>query len=138
MLAGTKIELQCKEKLIRCNTFLVVLRQARLKDGFHFSNCNSDLYTDSMLCGSASDYSEQHGGSKTNFQYQGLQRCWQSIFDIQRSRWKRQNWKDLLSRNTYLLSLYSPSSALYSSCKKVKILPTAVENEKWEKNLPIH
>ena len=132
MLAGTKIELQCKEKLIRCNTFLVVLRQARFKDGFHFSNCNSDLCTDSNLSGSAS------GGRKINSQYQGLQRCWQSIFDIQGSRWKRKNRKDLLSRNTYLLSLYSSTGTLYSCCKKVKILSTTVENEKRKEHLQVH
>ena len=138
MLAGTKIELQCKEKLIRCNTFLVVLRQARIKDGFHFSNCNSDLCTDSKLSGSASDFSGPQVGRKTNSQYQGLQRCWQSIFDIQGSQWKRKNRKDLLSGNTYLLSLYSSTGTLYSCRKKVKILSITVENEKWKDNLQIH
>jgi len=58
MLAGTKIELQCKEKLIRCNTFLVVPRLLAFQDGSLLDICCSRIHTHSKQCRSASDDKE--------------------------------------------------------------------------------
>ena len=66
MLAGTKIELQCKEKLIRCNTFLVVPRLLASEDGFLLNICCSLVHTHSQQRGSASDNKEPRVGRNSS------------------------------------------------------------------------
>ena len=66
MLAGTKIELQCKEKLIRCNTFLVVPRLLAFQDGSLLDICCSLIHTHSEQCRPTSDEKEPGIGRKHN------------------------------------------------------------------------